>query len=207
MIKFIYFDIGGVLISDLVINNEWDKMKREWGLAPDQWNQFETEFNEFENQINLGLETDTFVPIMRNKYKLKLPENYSLFDDFMNRFIPVTQLWPSITELSKKYSLGLFTNMYPGMTGEFINRRMLPDIHWQQIVDSSREKISKPNIGIYQIAQQRSGVKNSEIFFIDNLPENILPAQSLGWQTYLFDTRQPGHSAAELASFISLHAF
>jgi len=53
------------------------------------------------------------------------------------------------------------------------------------IVLSSKEKISKPDPGIYQIAVGRTGVKSEEIIFVDNLEDNVATAEKLGMKTVL----------------------
>ena len=40
-IKFIYFDIGGVLLLDFSKTNKWLEMRRDLGISPDLDSQFE----------------------------------------------------------------------------------------------------------------------------------------------------------------------
>lgn len=53
------------------------------------------------------------------------------------------------------------------------------------IILSFKEKISKPNAQIYDVAIKRLGVRPEEILFIDNLKENITAAQKSGMKTVL----------------------
>ena len=53
------------------------------------------------------------------------------------------------------------------------------------IILSSKEGIAKPDPKIYQIAIERSGVKPSEILFVDNLEENTKAAQQAGMKIVL----------------------
>ena len=41
----------------------------------------------------------------------------------------------------------------------------------------------KPDRRIYEIAEQHTGVRGSEILFLDDKPENVEAADKLGWQT------------------------
>lgn len=53
------------------------------------------------------------------------------------------------------------------------------------IVLSFKEKIAKPDIGIYETAIKRLGFRPEEILFIDNLKENITAAQKARMKTVL----------------------
>jgi epoxide hydrolase-like predicted phosphatase len=53
------------------------------------------------------------------------------------------------------------------------------------LILSFKEKISKPQAGIYEIAIKRLGVKPEEIVFIDNLEVNIKAASAAGMKTVL----------------------
>ncbi|HSX17960.1 MAG TPA: HAD-IA family hydrolase [Candidatus Saccharimonadales bacterium] len=53
------------------------------------------------------------------------------------------------------------------------------------IILSFKEKIAKPNAGIYEIAIERLNVRPEEIIFVDNLEENIVTAEKLGMKAVL----------------------
>lgn len=53
------------------------------------------------------------------------------------------------------------------------------------IVLSYREKVSKPDVRIYQAAIKKAAAQPSEILFVDNLEENIKAAQMAGMKTVL----------------------
>ena len=48
------------------------------------------------------------------------------------------------------------------------------------VILSYQEGVRKPEQKIYDITIKRLGVKPSEILFIDNLPENLVPAKKMG---------------------------
>jgi putative hydrolase of the HAD superfamily len=56
------------------------------------------------------------------------------------------------------------------------------------LILSFKEKVSKPNVEIYEIAIKRLGVRPEEILFIDNLKDNIDAAQKVGMKTVLAKT-------------------
>lgn len=45
---------------------------------------------------------------------------------------------------------------------------------------------SKPDLRIYQIAQEQFGVDLEKILFFDDKPENVTAARQLGWSAYRF---------------------
>ena len=57
----------------------------------------------------------------------------------------------------------------------------------------------KPDAGIYEECENRSGCRAAEIFFTDDREENCKAASERGWVTYLY------RSASELSD--SLHAW
>ncbi|RMF21974.1 MAG: HAD family phosphatase, partial [Deltaproteobacteria bacterium] len=54
------------------------------------------------------------------------------------------------------------------------------------VVDSSEVGTRKPERRIYEITRERLGVGHDEIFFVDDIGQNLKAARSLGWQTYLY---------------------
>lgn len=63
------------------------------------------------------------------------------------------------------------------------------------VIDSSAVGARKPEPAIYEITRERLGVEHGEIFFIDDIGQNLKTAQGLGWQTFLF-TEEPAALAA-----------
>jgi hypothetical protein len=59
MIKFIYFDVGGVVIKDFSENNKWEDLKRELGIPPDRGQEFEDIYNLYQDEINTNREIDS----------------------------------------------------------------------------------------------------------------------------------------------------
>jgi 2-haloacid dehalogenase len=52
--------------------------------------------------------------------------------------------------------------------------------------ESAVEKISKPDKRLYEIVENRIKATGSEIYFIDDNPENLQTAKKMGWQTFLY---------------------
>jgi FMN phosphatase YigB (HAD superfamily) len=202
--KFVYFDVGGVLIKDLSdINDGWALLLGGFGLIGKQRQKFDDLFKILEKRLDLGDGIKDFVSIMKSDFEINLPNDYSISDDLVNRFFYKNNgIWQTINKINKKYKLGLLTNMYDGMLDLIRNNNLIPNVDWKVIVDSSIEKCRKPDRKIYEIAQEKSGFKGSEILFIDNKKENLEIPKELGWQTYWYDSSDYDKSNQELAKFL-----
>lgn len=164
-IKFIYFDVGGVVIKDFSGTNKWEELKVELGIPKDKSQEFEDIYDLYQDEINTTRE----IEIAKSKYKI-----------------------------------GLLTNMYPNMLPEIKRAGLLPDVEFDQIIDSSVEKVQKPYKEIYELAEKRCGFKGDEILFIDNSQKHLDSARQLGWQTFLYDPTDTKKSSEELMNIIDL---
>jgi epoxide hydrolase-like predicted phosphatase len=54
------------------------------------------------------------------------------------------------------------------------------------VIDSSEVGARKPESRIYEITRERLGVAHDEIFFLDDIGQNLKAARALGWNTLLF---------------------
>lgn len=186
-IKFIYFDVGGVAILDFSKTNKWKELTSALGVTEANRKEFDKLFDEYEPKICAGEDLDIFVRIAKSRFGLKLPKGYSMLDDLVSRFEANMSLQPVLAELSKKYKLGLLTNMYPGMLDKIKKRGILPDVQWKVVIDSSVVGFAKPQNEIYKIAEDKAGVNPENIFLIDNTAECIAAAKKRGWRTLLYD--------------------
>ena len=202
-IKFIYFDVGGAAIRDFSGTNKWEELKVELGILQDKSQEFEDIYDLYQDEINTTREIDSLIPIYKEKFGIKLPESYSLLvDGFVKRFEKNLDILPVIEIAKSKYKIGLLTNMYPNMLAEIRKAGLLPNIEFDQIIDSSIEKVQKPYKEIYELAEKRSGFKGSEILFIDNSQKNLDGAKELGWQTFLYDPIDTKQSSDNLSRII-----
>jgi HAD superfamily hydrolase (TIGR01509 family) len=181
MIKFVYFDVGGVIIKDFSATNKWEKLLDEFKLDKETWEE------KYGDNIDRGiLPTDVSI-------------NYQdLLEGFVSRFEKNKGIWPVIANIQKTSNAGLFTNMYPGMLDSIYKHELMPAIKWDVVIDSSVEKIRKPDRELLEIAEKRSRVGKDEILFVDNSTKNIEAAKAFGWQTFLFDSSDYKNSCKKL---------
>ncbi len=203
MIKFVYFDVGCVLIKDFDTDpNKWIRMKKVMGVKPSFEKQFDEMYTQIENKsLCISQPVDTIIPLFEKKFKMKFPPGFSLQQYYLDHFEPNPDIVPVVTEISKTSQIGLLTNQYPGMLKETIARGLLPDFNWDVVVDSSIVKLQKPDIRVFEYAQKAAKVNPPEILFIDNRQKNLNPAQQLGWQVYLYDPSDFNKSSKELLKY------
>lgn len=205
MISFIYFDVGGVVIKDFSDSNKFSELQKDIGINSSNQQQFDQIWQSHRDSIATDYDIDNYVPILRSQLNLNLPQNYSLLQDFINRFEPNQTLWPIIKKLKRHYRLGLITNMYPRMFDLIQQANLFPEIKWDVVIDSSKVKAKKPDLNFYQIAANQANVSSTEILLIDNKPEFLEPPKSLGWQTYFYDSADYEASTQELNQFLHTH--
>lgn len=189
MIKFVYFDVGGVVIKDFSGTNKWNELKAGMGIKPEQEEDFDEIFDMYEPDVCVGRDVETIVPILKEKLGLNLPETYSFLLDFVGRFEKNESIWPILQIVKETRKIGLLTNMYPNMLDAIYKFGIMPNIKWDEIIDSSIEKVRKPQAEIFRLAQDRSGFNGNEILFVENGVKHIDAANNFGWQTLLYDPK------------------
>jgi putative hydrolase of the HAD superfamily len=55
------------------------------------------------------------------------------------------------------------------------------------VIDSSEVGTRKPEARIYEVTRELLGVAHDEIFFLDDIGQNLKAARALGWNTVLYD--------------------
>lgn len=187
MISFVYFDVGGVVIFDLSLQENWDQYKKDIGLKEKYYDEFDQLWDDMDPKLNIDTAVDSLIPVIEERFEINFPENFSLQADFVQRFRKNESIWPIVDQVKKTYSTGLLTNMYPGMLQAIHDGGLMPQISWDVIVDSSVVGFQKPDRKIYEVAQKMANTKPNEILFIDNTPRNVLAAKESGWNAFLYD--------------------
>jgi FMN phosphatase YigB (HAD superfamily) len=201
-ISFIYFDVGGVVIKDFSKTDNWNLMLVEWKIPEDRLSELNKRFDEFEKEVCVGRDVEEFLPILKSEFGVKLPENYSLLENFVKRFSKNEGLKKLLKNLEKKYNLGLLTNMYPGLLAAIQERKLLPEVGWKVVIDSTVVKCRKPDEKIYELAQKEAAAEGEKILFVDNKMENFEVPKRWGWQTFYYDSADYERSSAELEKFL-----
>jgi len=83
--------------------------------------------------------------------------------------------------------LGILSNTNPRDWG-FISRGQYPFLaeHFEHAVLSYEVGAMKPEAAIFEAAVKRAGVSAAEVFFVDDMPENVEGARAAGLDAVLF---------------------
>lgn len=201
-ISFVYFDVGGVAIRDFSDTDNWIRMMDFMGIPADKREKFDALYDEYDDRICTGLDIDSLIPEFSRQLDLKLPQGFSMNRYFVDHFSANPEIVKIAEEIKKSTRVGLLTDIYPGMLDLIFEKSLIPRDLWDVVIDSSREKMRKPDDAIYALAQKKAGVPAGEILFIDNKQKNLNPAVSRGWQTYLYDSKDYNQSNRDLSGYL-----
>ena len=204
MNKFIYFDVGGVLIKDFSGNEGWKHLKEAIGISSENESTFDAYWKEITHQVCTSQDVDELIPVLKEKFNITVDNDYSLLKAFVDRFERYEFMQNICDTISLNHDTGLLTNMYPKMLDEIIQQNKLPKCDWKNIIDSSIIGMAKPEKDIFQYAAKECGREPQDILFVDNTNENLVVAESLGWQTFLFDSKHPEESAKRLLEKLNI---
>lgn len=202
--KFVYFDVGGVLLLDYSGTNKWIEMKRDLGVSKDLDSNFDAIWKRYRSQICIDCDVDTLVPIFEKEVKITFPKDYSMLSDFVNRFEENKGIWEVAKQAKNKYGVGLLTNQYPRMLNLVQERKLIPDVEWDAVVDSSVVGYQKPDQGIFELAEKMADYDPDSLFFIDNSSEHVEGAKKRGWKTLLYDPQNTDDSNKQIMEALHL---
>jgi len=190
-VKFIYFDLGGVIINNRVAVHN---VAKRFGILPEHIRQI---LDQNWSAACRGL--------LSSQEYMALFKPLNIFhphDDFVDFWSDHQGIYHEtlklIHELSETFRLGILSNAELGMIEAHMNKKKLPRNTWSAIIESAQHKTIKPEKKIYKIAEKAANVVPEEIFFIDDVPKHIEVAKSLGWQGEVFDTNDISDSIERL---------
>lgn len=201
MIRFVYFDVGGVVMRDFNKTNHWEEYKKEIGIKPHQDSEFDAYFDDREKELFRGKEADSLVPEINKKFGTNLPQNYSIIKAFAKRFAKNESIYPVIETVQKVAKTGLLTNNYPRLLRLELETGLVPDMGWNAIVDSSEVGVAKPERKIFKISESMSGFSGNDILFIEDGKRNVDTAEKFGWTTFLYDPANTEKSSEQLLEY------
>lgn len=198
-IKFVYFDVGGVLL-------DWreghKRVAKKYNVS------YEAIRSVFEaNWIEAcrgTLKSETYMGMFAEVLGIKgpLPE---LSDFWTDHFSAISESHTLVKELVSLYDLGIFSNAEENSMKYAFAKGLIPDVSWRVKIDSSKHGTVKPEEKIYEIAEAvAGGFEREELFFIDDVPEHIAVAKARGWQGMVFDTNDVAGSVAEIKRLLGI---
>ncbi len=178
----VYFDFGGVLVN---YEKSLYTMCSDFGLDIDN---FFKVYNEFDYNMSLGkITTEKFWKECIKKFNLKNADDYDLPKSWVLDYEIIKPVNELVYYLENKIDIGIISNVTSDIWEAALKHKMVPNIAYKKVFLSYKLGILKPDLEIYKIIQKESKIKGEEILFIDDLEENLVVPQELGWKTVLFD--------------------
>ncbi len=192
-VRFVYFDINGVLVR--FFHAAFTKIAKDTGAVPDM---IETTFWRYNDKVCSGeMNVDEFNKIMGKQLDAK---HFDWQHYYLESIDPVEQMHDVVAWTAEHYEVGLMSNIMPGFIGQLLHKKLIPDIPYSAIVDSSLVHAVKPQPKMYETAQQMAGVKSNEILLIDDSRSNLTAADKFDWHVLWFDDFKPDDSVARIRS-------
>jgi len=186
-IKFVYFDVNGCLVR--FFHRAFTKLAEETGVPSDL---IENTFWHFNDAVCCGsISMDDFNKEMSKKLEI---DNIDWREYYMEAIDPIPEMNSLVKWASTVYEVGLLTNIMPGFIDEMRKRKLIPDVEYATIVDSSEVGFIKPDRKIYEIAESKSGCSPDQILLVDDSRTNIMAAEHMGWRVLWFDDFRPEES-------------
>ena len=181
-IQAVIFDVGGVLVRTLDhgYRLRWDE---RLGVRPGESE--DIYFNsQMQRQAQLG--RVTYDTLWRwTGHRLSLGDELEAFhDDFWRGDSVDGDLVSLVAGLRPRYRTAIVSNA-PDSLMKFLRCYDLIR-HFDVIVGSAYEQVMKPDQAIYRLALTRLDVSPEASVFIDDVPENVETATTLGMQAIRF---------------------
>jgi len=188
-IRAVIFDFGGVLVrtEDQSGRHKWEE---RLGLSKGELARlvFDSETSTLAS-IGKVNEADIWSQLALH-LKLSPEEIKELREDFWSGDRLDQELVQYISTLRPTYKTAILSNAWSGARIVFTEKYFLKEVV-DLILISAEESIAKPDARIYQLAAERLGVGLDEAVFVDDFPENILAARTIGMHAIHFkSTRQ-----------------
>lgn len=178
-VKFVYFDINGCLISH---HSAFTRIAEDCGRGVEQ---IEYIYWKYNDAVCKGEMKVKELDLILGK-ELDLPD-FSWKDYYLSTVKPIKPLQDLIITLEKDFRVGLLSNVMEGLVESLFDSGKLPKLPYDQIIDSSKVGLIKPDKDIFELATKAVGVEPNEILFIDDTRTNLSAASQIGWRTLLFD--------------------
>jgi FMN phosphatase YigB (HAD superfamily)/DNA-binding XRE family transcriptional regulator len=196
-ISFVYFDINGCLVR--FFHRAFTKLADASGQLADV---VETAFWHYNDQVCRGeISVDEFNNALAKR--LGMPSV-----DWQTYYLEAIQTIPESQKLvswvSQYYGVGILTNIMPGFLDTMCQKKLIPDVAYDAIIDSSAVHTIKPEPEMYKIAVKKAGCRPDEILLVDDSMTNLVAAEKAGWHVLWFDDFRPDESTKRIRQTLEL---
>ncbi|MCL4364238.1 HAD-IA family hydrolase, partial [Patescibacteria group bacterium] len=147
-------------------------------------------WHELDDDITLGRKgAKEYWQRVVEKFNLKSDPSFDFLESWMSDYRPRIEIHKLAEDASKKYKIGLISNLYNGMYPRLIELGIVADLDYSVVLLSNEIGMRKPNRDIYDLATKKAGVKPEETFLIDDRKDFIEGAKKFGWQGFWLDDK------------------
>ncbi len=196
-VRFVYFDINGCLVR--FFHAAFTKLAADSHASADE---VETAFWHYNDEVCRGeLSMDSFNAAFAER--LHIP-TLNWLEYYLDAIEPIPEMHALLAWAAEYYHVGLLSNIMPGFIDAMRQRKILPDIAYDVIVDSSEVGVIKPERKIYEIATERSDVQPSEILLVDDDRSNLMAAERYGWHVLWVDSYRADESVERIREALTI---
>lgn len=197
-IKFIYFDLGGVLIDHI---SSLKKIALELNISEAKTINL---FKKHGDAIDRGtLSWKNFENIFYEKLNPQYKLQSSLHESFVDNFIVIKEAHDFINEIKEKIDIGILSNIAEETFNLVQSKKIIPNINYKSLVISAKIKVIKPEKEIFDYAIDQINLDPNKVLFIDDKEENVNAARSFGWNSLTFNTQNPAESIEKIKKYLA----
>ena len=196
-LKFVYFDIHGVLLH--FYEEGFMRLAEDAGVNVELVENTFWHYNDSACRGEMSLAD--FNKAMAQRIGVKEVDWAKYYFSAVEPIQPMQEL---LVEASKKYRVGLLSNIFPTFLDENLKMGKLPNIDYDVIIDSSVVHAIKPEQEIFDIAESKAKAHQAEILFIDDSRNYIMAAEKLAWRVMWCDDFRPEESARRVRHALGL---
>ncbi len=190
-VEFIYFDVNGCLVR--FFHRAFARVAHDTGVAPDK---VESVFWHYNDAVCRGeISLPEFNSILAEKFEAK---QFDWTEYYIAAVEPVAGMAELISWVEKNYKFGLLSNIMPGLITKLIEANIIPSHSYDSIIDSSEVGAIKPEVKIYETAEDKAGVAPESILLVDDSRANLMAAERCDWKVLWFDDYRPAESIARI---------
>lgn len=196
-IKFIYFDVGGVLID---YKDAFKGVSEKFNIPIPSINDI---WLSYADPVTRGLlSPQDLWNNIRKELLIEGGEDFDFLTSWVEDYKPIKTIHTIVKKFINKYKVGLLTNLYKGMIPILKEKKLIPDVTYTSIITSYETGLKKPEKKIYELATTRVNLEPHEIFFVDDREDFIEGAKQMGWRTFLFNPNNIPDSANRLKKIL-----
>ncbi|MEK6902727.1 MAG: HAD-IA family hydrolase [archaeon] len=178
MIRFVFFDVGGVLgTAGPEIKTQF---VREIGISLDDYYAFQERFI---NRVDTGKMTrDVFFQMLNEAFHLGRGDLETVWGTIFERTyreFPQTREWAM--KLKTKYGVGILSNVSP-LTLVLHQEKKAYTGFEPWVFLSCEMGFGKPDPRVFNYINQKTKTKSNECVLIDDREEHVIGARNSGWR-------------------------